>query len=306
VLAEGMSTPPPPFPWFGGKEKVASQIWQRLGNPNIYIEPFAGALSVLLARPHQPVHEVVNDLDGWLVNFWRAVQWQPHQLVEWADWPRTEIDLHARFRWFQRQDEGALIESLAEDPTWCDPKAAGWWVWGQCCSIAGNWLITGSENSRPNFASQRLSRRIEIGPWIRRLSERLRHVTVMCGNWARVCKPVTWSRRGTKAVLLDPPYLCRKNNRRAQYRVDDRQVAAEVAEWATEMGHREDTRIALCGVDGDYEMPDDWFPFRWATQGGMGNMVELGAGRRNSDLEILWFSPHCLSAHQLNLFEVAS
>jgi hypothetical protein len=34
-----------PFPWFGGKSRVADDIWQRLGRPAQYIEPFCGRLT---------------------------------------------------------------------------------------------------------------------------------------------------------------------------------------------------------------------------------------------------------------------
>ena len=40
-----------PFPYFGGKRRAAPIIWQRLGDPSGYVEPFAGSAAVLLARP---------------------------------------------------------------------------------------------------------------------------------------------------------------------------------------------------------------------------------------------------------------
>lgn len=52
-----------PFPWFGGKSRAADLIWPRLGNPANYVEPFAGSLAVLLARPDEPNIETVNDKD---------------------------------------------------------------------------------------------------------------------------------------------------------------------------------------------------------------------------------------------------
>ena len=52
-----------PFPWFGGKSRVAHIVWEAFGNCDNYVEPFAGSLAVLLARPHPPQTETVNDLD---------------------------------------------------------------------------------------------------------------------------------------------------------------------------------------------------------------------------------------------------
>jgi DNA adenine methylase len=48
--------------------------------PN-YVEPFAGSLAVLLARPHAPKIETVNDKDGLISNFWRAVKYAPDEVA---------------------------------------------------------------------------------------------------------------------------------------------------------------------------------------------------------------------------------
>jgi len=42
---------PAPFVWFGGKRRVAAQVWDALGDVDNYVEPFAGSLAVLLGRP---------------------------------------------------------------------------------------------------------------------------------------------------------------------------------------------------------------------------------------------------------------
>jgi len=88
-----------PFPWFGGKSRVAHLVWDRFGDVPNYVEPFAGSLAVLLSRPTEPGTETVNDLDTYLANFWRAVQADPVEVALWAGWPVNECDLHARHRW---------------------------------------------------------------------------------------------------------------------------------------------------------------------------------------------------------------
>lgn len=59
-----------PFPWFGGKRRVAPIIWQAFGDVDNYVEPFAGSLAVLLERPawHKRRAETVNDADQFLAN----------------------------------------------------------------------------------------------------------------------------------------------------------------------------------------------------------------------------------------------
>lgn len=137
-----------PIPWFGGKSKAAPTVWALLGDVPHYVEPFAGSLAVLLNRPHpcnRPyVSETVNDMDGLLVNAWRAIQWHPEETAAHASWPVSENDKHARQIALVRWREDRLAEMLAGSPKWCDPEMAGWWLWGVCCQIGafaagGSW-----------------------------------------------------------------------------------------------------------------------------------------------------------------------
>ena len=127
-----------------------------------------------------------------------------------------------------------------------------------------------------------------LASYLRTLAERLRGVRVACGYWSRVCgDSVTW-RHGTTAVLLDPPY----DDGAVDYVAGGR-ISAEVREWAVEVGARKDMRVALCGYDGDHEMPDGWAVHAWKAQGGYGSQGE-GDGRKNAERERVWLSPHCL------------
>ncbi len=140
VLDDGDQPSPPlkaPFPYFGGKSRVASLVWDALGDVKNYVEPFAGSLAVLLARPHRPKIETVNDMDGLLANFWRAVAHAPDDVAAYADWPVNEADLEARHLWLVRRNDE--IRNGLGDPEWFDAKAAGWWVWGICSWIGGEW-----------------------------------------------------------------------------------------------------------------------------------------------------------------------
>lgn len=124
-----------PFPWFGGKRRVAEMVWARLGDVPTYNEPFAGSLAVLLGRPHEPRVETVNDLDCYLANFWRALQHAPDEVAYHADGPVNEADLHARHRWLVEHRP----ETVMTDPEYFDARIAGWWVWGQCLWIGSGW-----------------------------------------------------------------------------------------------------------------------------------------------------------------------
>ena len=87
-----------PFPYFGGKSRVADEVWRRLGDVKNYVEPFCGGCGVLLNRPtnHQGYVETINDAWAFISNFWRAVKLAPNKLARFCDWPVNEIDLTAR------------------------------------------------------------------------------------------------------------------------------------------------------------------------------------------------------------------
>lgn len=145
ILAARIDYRKTPFPWFGGKSQAAPLVWALLGDVGHYVEPFFGGGAVLLNRPH-PCNrtyysETVNDLDGLVVNAWRAMQWFPEETAAHASWPVTEADKQARQIAVLRWHDEKVMDLLAGSAEWCDPKMAGWWLYGTCCQIgafAGN------------------------------------------------------------------------------------------------------------------------------------------------------------------------
>ncbi|MEZ4519930.1 MAG: DNA adenine methylase [Chloroflexota bacterium] len=69
-----------PFKWAGGKSRMRKQIVQLLPLHSCYVEPFAGAGWVLFAKPPSDV-EVLNDIDGELINFFSVVRDRPEELI---------------------------------------------------------------------------------------------------------------------------------------------------------------------------------------------------------------------------------
>ena len=345
-----------PFPWFGGKSRAASLIWERLGEVANYVEPFAGSLAVLLGAPKIAPSETVNDKDGFVANFWRALSMDCEAVEHHADWPVNENDLHARHAWLveQRVDLTARLEG---DPEFFDAKIAGWWVWGICCWIGSGWcsgkgpwsrvdgkLVLGNLGQGVNrklvhlgrgvgVESQRVHlgdlgqgvnrKRVELGGGrgvnrqlvhlgdlgrgvnrqlvhLGSLAERLRRVRVCCGDWTRVLGPTPTFKLGITGVVLDPPYDL-DIRRKDCYSVDEQGISAAVRAWAIENGSHPLFRIALCGYEGEHEMPDGWRVEEWKAHGGYSSESKDG-GNGNEHLERIWFSPHCLSGKQGRLF----
>lgn len=61
------------------------------------------------------------------------------------------------------------------------------------------------------------------------------------------------------------------------------------------------SRIALCGYEGEHEMPPEWDCAVWKAAGGY-SMQGDGQGKRNRLRERIWFSPACVKP-ELTLFE---
>jgi hypothetical protein len=315
-----------PFPYFGGKSTIAAEVWARLGNVPNYVEPFFGSGAVLLARPHEPQTETINDVDGYIANFWRAVAAAPEAVARYADWPVNENDLHARHAWLvQRKD--SLAARLEGDPEYYDAKIAGWWCWGMCCWIGGGfcggdgpWQQVDGQLIHLGDKGRGVNRqRIHLGnkgrgvnrqlirdgiyEWMAALSERMRRVRVCCGDWSRVCGPTPTIGNGLTGVFLDPPYGEKAGRADGLYASDDLDVAPSVCKWAIEQGNDPMMRIAFCGYEGEHVVPENWECLAWKARGGFSSQ-----GRKQNDnprRERIWFSPHCLRPEtERGLFDV--
>jgi DNA adenine methylase len=127
-----------PFPYFGGKSKVADVIWDRLGDVVNYVEPFFGSGAVLLARK-QPIKTVtVCDKDHFIANFWRAVKYDPNAVAHYANNPVIEVELHLR-HWNLLTTGAARLAKIETDESFYDAEVAGNWVWGACAWIGSGW-----------------------------------------------------------------------------------------------------------------------------------------------------------------------
>ena len=125
-------------------------------------------------------------------------------------------------------------------------------------------------------------RSAHLRQWFREIADRLRMVRVANGDWERVCSPGTMTKMGVCGVVLDPPYHSEKDE---VYAHDDGGVAHRVADWCRANGDNPRLRIALCGYEKDYQMPDTWQAVPWKAGGGYQKVQQQ---------EVVWFSPHCL------------
>lgn len=303
-----------PFPYLGSKARLASDINERLGETDVYAEPFAGSLAVLLARAPAR-REVVCDRSGHIANFWRAMKWDPDAVADAADWPTIHHDLTARHKALTKWGvENA--ERITDDPRFFDAEMAGWWAWGKSNWIGNDWCLSDRQHDKRPFVHDHESglgvmphpqdkipwsaqavkargvreRDDRLVSWFRKLQGRLRHVIVLNRSWeAALTNTMLCANAGgydQQSVMLDPPYIT--GRRSGDLYVSDRdgtsnQVARDSYEWAVEHGH--EYRIAYCSFEGDFPVPDGWDAQQWQSQ-------------RDHRAEQVMFSPACEKARQ--------
>lgn len=311
-----------PFPWFGGKSGAVSEVWDSFGDVDNYVEPFAGSAAMLLGAPDGKRVETINDADGFVANFWRAVAFDADAVADAADWPCNEADLFARHSWLMRQAD-TLREAL-HDPAFYDAKIAGWWCWGACnwigsgwCAGTGPWVWDGERiidgRQLPHLsAGKGINRKLPhlgnagrgarssyIHGWFDLLQARLRDVRVTCGDWSRVVKSSVTTRHGLTGVFLDPPYT--KGSMDYSAGGVGGKLADEVRAWCRANGADKALRIVLCGHAGEHDelLAHGWHLRTWTARKGYALTDEAV---ENSGSETLWCSPHCVQPVESDQF----
>jgi DNA adenine methylase len=102
--------------WFGGKGNMIAKLLRHVpqgGKP--YCEPYMGAASLFFARDPAPV-EVLNDLDGDLVNLFRCLQNKT---------TFEELSHRIRYTLYSRAEFGRALEIL-KDKSVTDPVQRAW------------------------------------------------------------------------------------------------------------------------------------------------------------------------------------
>ena len=323
-----------PFPYFGGKSLACSAVWAEIGNPDNYVEPFAGSAAMLLGRPHVGGVETINDADGFVANFWRAIAADADGVAKHADWPVNEADLFARHSWLVR-NAGGLLEKLHADPEYFDAKIAGWWCWGACnwigsgwCSGKGPWVHDGvsivDSRQLPHLgdAGKGINRQLpHLGDAGQGINRQLPHLgDAGRGEHPRSAYIREWMMKLAER-LRDVRVTCGDWTRVVKDSVTTRhgmtgvfldppytlgkmdyaaggvggELANAVREWCKKNGDNELLRIVLCGHEHEH---DELLQHGWhlRTWTARKGYAVTDEAVANSASETLWCSPHCVGS----------
>lgn len=121
----------PVAPWMGGKKALHRAIIEQINGiqHDTYVEPFVGMGGVFLRRTWQPKCEVVNDLNGEIINLFRILQRHypqfidvmKYQITSRGDFDRlrscdpaslTDLERAARFLYLQRLSFGGQVNGV--------------------------------------------------------------------------------------------------------------------------------------------------------------------------------------------------
>lgn len=90
-----------PLTYYGGKQGLSRQIVPLFPPHRIYLEPFAGGAATLFAKPRAE-RETLNDLDGTVMRFWRALRDRPDELAS-----AVATTPYGRQEWREARDHDA-------------------------------------------------------------------------------------------------------------------------------------------------------------------------------------------------------
>ena len=293
---------------------MAEEVWLRLGDPKLYVEPFAGMLGVLLNRPpsSRPRHvEFVVDADAMVCNFWRAFKYDPQALLEAIDYPAIQCDLMARRRkcyaWGLEN-----IDRLSKDPKFYDAELAGWWAWGMNNAVgaiytvqkpAAEGLGTKPKHNPTGINSALDYNRVKAQAWMESLAARLRNVRIYGGDWSKALDPERLDRGQPTSVFLDPPYKKVKSGSilgavdtmySSDWENQSDDIATQSYQWAVENGSK--YRIAYCCGTGDFPCPDGWEEYTTRFRPGFSSDE-----KRDQYQDVMFFSPTCVKPDNLLL-----
>ena len=197
-----------PLSYIGGKNRLAKRLIAIFPKHTTYVEPFAGGAQVFFRKEPSKV-EVLNDLDGDIVNFYRVCQNHYEELLRYF-----RFALVSR-KWFE-------IQRNANPATLTDIQRAArhLYLLRNCfASLVVNPVYHRNVIQAPGFNLERLPALIENA------HKRLQRVQIECAPYGEML--ARYDRKGT-LFYLDPPYYGRKLYRHNLTATDFQKLAEQL------------------------------------------------------------------------------
>jgi DNA adenine methylase len=175
-----------PLAYIGGKNRLAKKIIAIFPEHTTYVEAFAGGAQVFFHKDPSPV-EVLNDMYGEVVNFFRICQSHHEELVRYL-----RFCVVSR-KWFE------LLQSQVPE-TLTDIQRAARFFYLQKNAYAG---LVSHQNYSYSVIQPSNFNPANVPPLIEKAHERLARVQIECLPYEEVLKRYD---RPKTVFYLDPPY----------------------------------------------------------------------------------------------------
>ncbi|AGW14113.1 DNA adenine methylase [Megalodesulfovibrio gigas] len=177
-----------PLAWIGGKRLLARRVLKALPEHRTYVEPFCGAGWVFFSKEPSKV-EVLNDINGDLVAFWRVVQRHLEEFLKQFKFLLVGRETFADFK--QQLEAGGLT----------DVERAARFYYLQRCAFGGK--VTGrtfgvSASEPPRINLLRMEEELSA------VHLRLAKVTIEHLSWEECLRRYD---RPETCFYIDPPYV---------------------------------------------------------------------------------------------------
>ena len=96
----------PIVPWIGGKRRLAKHILPLFPTHTCYVEPFSGAAALYFLKTPSKA-EVINDINGELVNLYRVVKHHLEEFIRQFKWALVSRQI---YKWLQDTPEETLTD----------------------------------------------------------------------------------------------------------------------------------------------------------------------------------------------------
>lgn len=252
----------PPIAYYGSKLSIAPEIVSVLPDHDHYVEPYAGSLAVLLAKPRARM-ETVNDLDSRLMRFWRVLRDRGDELARaCALTPHSRAELAAAHEPAEDELEDArrLWVLLTQSRTGTTRKVG----WRQYVNPAGSGM------GMPAYLETYVDR---IAPVV----ERLHRVSLEARPALEVI--ASYGKHPGCLLYVDPPYLGTTRARNYGHEQRGEQEHRDLADALTAAR----ASVVLSGYDSPLysELYRSWHRYEIHTHTTQGT----GASSR---VEVLW------------------
>lgn len=184
--------------WCGGKSLSAKKIVELMPEHFCYVEAFFGAGWIFYSKPPSKV-EVVNDVNGELINFWRVIQRQPEKFLERSKYEMYSRDLfHEYYKDFYSGEHYKLSDLEKAFRFFCMIKEAF------ASGFGKGWGYGQSRNQANAFFNE--------FKLVDEVAKRLKYCQIDNKDFQSVIEDYD---NATTLVVVDPPYI--KSDVDAQY-----------------------------------------------------------------------------------------